>query len=293
MDAIWHGMLGNGEMLVLGAQMRDTVERARTLHHTSPAATAALGRVLCACGMMSALLKNDTDSITVTVHGDGPLGRIVAVGQRGVHVKGYVENPFCPSELREDGKLDVGAAVGRTGRMTVVRDLGLREPYIGQIPLVSGEIAEDFAQYFLTSEQQMSAVSLGVRLTPEGEVLSAGGVILQRMPGCTEETLCAVEERLSDFVDISRPLAEGMDIETLLHIAFAGLPFELLEPMDASFTCDCSQAKVERALIGVGREELEDMIARDHGANLTCHFCTKAYNFDEDALKRLLREAGA
>ena len=290
-DSLLHGLLGDGEVLVLGAVTTQMAEAARSIHGLSPVATAALGRTMTATAMMAALLKNEGDMITVTLNGGGPLGRIVVVGRPGLAVKGYVENPNAETAFHANGKIDVGAAVGRDGQLTVVKDLGMKEPYVGRAALVSGEIAEDFTKYFALSEQQPSLLSLGVRMTPEGEVLSSGGLLMQPMPQCSEETLCLLEARAADFADISKPISEGVEMEELISSRFPGMTLRMIAREEVAFACDCSQEKVEKALLGMGEAELTDMIQTDHAAELHCHFCNKRYHFDEAALRTLL--AGA
>lgn len=263
------------------------VENARRIHGLSRIATAALGRTLTATAMMSAMLKGDDESISVTIKGGGPIGSIVTVGHGNGTVKGYVDNPGVDLP-RVTKKLPVGAAVGTQGKLTVVKDLGLKEPYVGQTNLVSGEIAEDFAMYFTASEQVPSLVSLGVLVGEKVE--SAGGLIIQMMPGASEAAIRSVELSAGMFADISSTMKEyhlkGALQQLLMH-----LEPEVLEETQPVYRCDCSRERIERVLITLGRDELFSMIEEQHGAEVDCHFCNKRYRFTEDDLKMLLSNA--
>ena len=251
-------------------------------------ATAALGRTLTATAMMGSMLKGTDESVTATIKGGGPIGTVLAVANEKCEVKGYVGNPGIDLP-RTSKKLPVGAAVGKEGRLTVIKDMHLREPYVGQVNLVSGEIAEDFAMYFTASEQTPSLVSLGVLVSDE-KVESAGGLIVQLMPGASEAAIRSIEMSAGMFTDISGTMKEyhleGAVNQLLLH-----LEPEVLERRDTRYACDCSRRRVERALITLGRDELEDMIATQHGAQVDCHFCNKRYEFSEGELRALLEAA--
>ena len=265
------------------------VEQARKTHGLSRTATAALGRTLTATAIMSAMLKNDNESLSVTIKGGGPIGSVVTVGHADGTVKGYVDNPGV--ELPRAGKkLPVGAAVGNTGKMTVVKDLGLREPYVGQTHLVSGEIAEDFAMYFTASEQVPSLVSLGVLVGEEVE--AAGGLVIQMLPGASEAAIQSVEFSAGMFTDISGTIKE-YHLDGALQQLLMHLQPEVLSRTQPVFRCDCSRSRIERMLITLGREELESMIEEQHGAQVDCHFCNKRYEFSEEDLKNLLAGATA
>ena len=238
--------------------------------------------------MMGGMLKGEGESLTVTIKGGGPLGTILTVGKSDGTVKGYVGNPDVELPRAANGKLPVGAAVGREGRLTVVKDLGLREPYIGMVNLVSGEIAEDFAMYFTASEQVPSLVSLGVLVGEKVE--AAGGLIVQMLPGASEAAIQSVEQSAGMFMDISathaRVPSQGRRAAASVASG-AGNPF----PKRAAYRCDCSRERVERALISLGREELEDMIREQHGAQVDCHFCNKRYRLSEADLRQMLARA--
>lgn len=286
-DGILRLSLLEGQARAFLIDSTNMVEKARQTHGLSRIATAALGRTITATAMMSAMLKNERESLSVTIKGNGPLGSIVTVGHADGTVKGYVDNPGV--ELPRTGKkLPVGAAVGTEGKLTVVKDLGLREPYVGQTHLVSGEIAEDFAMYFTASEQVPSLVSLGVLVGDKVE--SAGGLIIQMLPGASEAAIQSVEFSAGMFADISGTMKEyhldGSLQQLLMH-----LQPEVLSHTQPVYRCDCSRERIERMLITLGREELESMIAEQHGAQVDCHFCNKRYEFSETDLKNLLADA--
>lgn len=287
MDGLYHISLLNGQARALLIEGTELVERARNLHKLSRTATAALGRTLMAASMMGSMLKGENESLTTTIKGGGPIGSVVAVAKADASVKGYVGNPEI--ELPRVGKkLAVGQAVGREGKLTVVKDLGLRDPYVGQVNLVSGEIAEDFAMYFTASEQVNSLVSLGVLV---GETVeAAGGLIVQMLPGASEAAIQSVENSAGMFMDISGTMRE-YHLKGAVEQLLSHLQPEILLEVYPRYNCDCTRERVERALISLGREELEAMICEDHGAKVDCHFCNKRYIFSEDALKKLLKNA--
>jgi len=286
-DGILRLSLLEGQARAFLIDSTNMVEQARRTHGLSRIATAALGRTITATAMMSAMLKNERESLSVTIKGNGPIGSIVTVGHADGTVKGYVDNPGV--ELPRTGKkLPVGAAVGTEGKLTVVKDLGLREPYVGQTHLVSGEIAEDFAMYFTASEQVPSLVSLGVLVGDKVE--SAGGLIIQMLPGASEAAIQSVEFSAGMFADISGTMKEyhldGSLQQLLMH-----LQPEVLSHTQPVYRCDCSRERIERMLITLGREELESMIEEQHGAQVDCHFCNKRYEFSETDLKNLLADS--
>lgn len=271
---------------------RALCEAARQTHGLSRVCTAALGRALLATVMMGTALKGREDRLTTIFKGGGPAGNIVCTAGNGGAVKGYLENPAVELPLGPDGKLDVSMAVGWFGELTVVRDMGLKEPYVGRCGLVSGEIAEDFARYFAVSEQQPSLVYLGVRVDPHsGAVRAGGGLILQPLPQCPEEVLDALQGRAEGIKALAGMLEEGVGLETALGKLFHGLDWRVTERQVPAFRCDCSRERLERALLSLGRVELADMIETERGAELTCHFCNAKYRFSEADLRQLLREA--
>ena len=288
-DEMLHLTLCGGQARVLLGETTRLAQRASDLHRASAVCTAALGRLMTGTLMMGVMLKGAEESVSVTLKGGGPMGTLVAVAQGG-DVRCCCDDAGVELPLREDGKLDVGGAVGREGRMSVVKDLGLKEPYVGQCNLVSGEIAMDFANYFTVSEQQPSLVALGV-LTQAGRVLKAGGLLIQPMPGCTEETLQQLELRSPMFADISRELAAAPK-EELAEDWFRGLDPVLLDRTPLNYRCTCSRDRMERALLSIGRKDLAEIIADGKGAELCCHFCNAEYRFSTEELQALLAQAG-
>lgn len=280
--------LMGGQARVMMCETTAMCQRAADLHASTPVCTAAMGRLMTATAFLGVMMKGDNESVTVTVKGGGPMGTLVAVANHG-DLKVCADNPQVELPLREDGKLDVGGAVGHSGRMSVVKDLGLREPYIGQCELVSGEMGMDFANYFTVSEQQPSLVSVGV-LVNGNVVLKAGGLLIQPLPGCEESVLEQLELRSPMFASISREMTYAPK-EQLIEDWFRGLEPELLERTPLSYRCGCSRERMEKALISLGRKELQTLIDEDKGAELGCHFCHSRYAFTTDELKDLLQRA--
>ena len=288
-DQMLHITLMDGMVRGLLMTGTTTVATAAAIHNTSPVATAALGRALMGTSMMGAMLKGDEASVTVTIDGGGPIGRIVCVADKQ-SVRGCVDVPNVQLPLRPDGKLAVGMAVGSDGRMSVVRDLGMKSPYVGQTALLSGEIAEDFAAYYVQSEQKPTLQSLGVLVNGD-VVLAAGGVLLQPMPGCPDEIISELELRSPLMADISRELCYD-SMTALMEKWFDGLKPVVLETQDWQYRCPCSRERMEKSLIALGRDELTRMIQDEQeGAELTCHFCKKTERFTQQDLERLLRQA--
>lgn len=271
---------------------RDLVERARQIHKTLPVATAALGRTLMAGAMMGDQLKGEGASVTLQVKGGGPLGPITVVSDNGGNPRGYVQNPTVILPLRSNGHLDVGGAVGKSGALTVIKDLDLREPYVGTVPLASGEIAEDVTAYFAVSEQIPTACALGVLVDTDQTVLRAGGYLIQLLPGADEGVIDRVEAGVQALGEVTKALEdEDMDAEGLLRRALSGFDLEVLERHGVEYKCYCSRARVAQALISMGRAEMESMIAEQGKAELTCQFCDAVYHFDKAELEELLRRA--
>lgn len=287
-DGIYHISLMGGQARAILIESTSMVQKAMDTHKLSRTATAALGRTLTATVMIGSMLKGDKESVSVQIKGGGPIGTVLAVAHGDLTVKGYVDNPAVDLP-RMGKKLPVGAAVGKEGKMTVIKDMGMREPYIGQVNLVSGEIAEDFAMYFTASEQTPSLVSLGV-LVDDEKVLSAGGLIVQMLPGASEAAIASVEHSVPMFADISATMQEyhleGAVNQLLLH-----LEPEVLEKRVPHYQCDCSCERIESMLVTLGSEELQDMIDTQQGAQVDCHFCLKRYKFNAEDLKVLLAAA--
>ena len=263
----------------------ETVEEARRRQDTWATASAALGRTITITAMMGAMLKGE-DSNTIKVQGNGPIGAIIADANAKGHVRGYVSNPHVDFELNDKGKLDVSRAVGTEGSLSVIKDLGLKDYFTGEVQIVSGEISEDFTYYFATSEQVPSAVGAGVLVNPDHTILSAGGFIVQVMPGADETVITRLEEQIGSLPPISKLIEEGNTPEQILQRLFDN-EVKILETMPIEFRCKCSKERLANAIIGLGSEEIQNMIDEDHGAEASCHFCNETYYFTEAELEEL------
>jgi len=272
---------------IFASNTKNLVNKAQTLHKTTPVATAALGRTLTAAAMMGATLKNDSDVLTLDIRGSGPLGGIIAVTDNKSRVKGYVFNPQIEMMKNTHGKLDVGGAVG-IGVLTVTQDMGLKEPVSGQVELISSEIAEDITYYFATSEQTPSSVALGVLVDVDYSVKQAGGYIIQLMPFAEEGMISHLENVLPTLPPMTTLLEDGKTVENILKMIFAGHGLTILETIYPEFYCNCSREKTKKALISVGPDELHAILKEDGGANLHCSFCNADYFFGEEDIKALL-----
>ncbi|MCR4740137.1 MAG: Hsp33 family molecular chaperone HslO [Lachnospiraceae bacterium] len=272
-----------GHIRAFAADTRDVTEAARAAHNLSPIASAALGRTMTAALMMGSMLKNDSDLLTIKLKGAGPMKGITVTADSKGHVKGFVEVPDVLLPPNAKGKLDVGGAIG-AGELIVIRDMGLKDPYLGQVELQTGEIADDLTYYFAVSEQTPSAVSLGVLMNKDNTVRQSGGFILQLMPDVKDEVIDIVEERLKDLESMTDLLEKGMSPETILERLLGDMDLQILERKEVSFRCDCSREKVEKALISVGKEELDSMIKDNEPVEVKCHFCGKAYRFSIEDL---------
>lgn len=280
----------DGEVRAYAVRATNTVAEAQRRHDTWSASTAALGRTMVAGLMLGATVKGE-DIITARVQGDGPAGAIVVTANGSGQVKGYIHQPHISLPLNEHGKIDVRGAVGTEGVLTVIKDLGLKEPFSGQVPLVSGELGEDFTYYMATSEQVPSSVGLSVLVNPDETVKASGGFMIQIMPGASEETIAAIESRLMDMPLVSRLLDEGETPEEILNRILGEENVKIVEKMPVEFHCDCSKEKFARAIISVGQEAIEEMINEDHGAEAVCQFCENKYHYTEEELQVLLAEA--
>lgn len=287
-DYIIRATGGEGQVRAFVATTREMVEEARSLHETTKVATAALGRTLTATSMMGLMMKNDNDKLTVIIKGGGPIGTILTTSDSKGTVKGYVSNPNVEVEDYPNGKLNVAGAVGTEGVVKVIKDLGLKEPYNGAYPLVSGEIAEDFTYYFAVSEQTPSVVSLGV-LTKENEVECAGGFIVQLMPDATEETINKLEENVKNLESITNMLKDKKTPEEILNIVLEGLNPRILDKCEVGFECECSKERVKKVLIAIGKRELSQIIEEDSEVEIGCQFCNRKYKYTEDELIELLK----
>lgn len=285
-DYLVRAIAANGQVRAFAAYTKNTVETARQAHNTSPVVTAGLGRLLTAGAMMGSMMKGDRDVLTIKAEGSGPVGHYLVTADSKGNVKGYAANPNVILPANAAGKLDVGGSLG-VGLLTVIKDLGLKEPYTGTCELVSGEIAEDLTYYFASSEQTPSSVGLGVLMTKDNTVNVAGGFIIQLMPDATEETISIVEEKISTIKSVTSMLENGLDPEGIINLILGGLDPEILDKMPVRFYCNCSKERVSKALIAIGRKELDNIIEENEPIEVKCHFCNKAYNFTVDELKKL------
>lgn len=293
MDQIVRVIAKGAPVKAMAISARDTVERARAIHNCWPVASAALGRLLMAASMMGAAIKEEEGAVTLRIKGGGPLGSLTAVSDSRGNVRGYVQNPDVDVPRKAKGKLDVGAAVGADGDLTVIRDLGLKEPYIGSVQLVGGEIAEDVAAYFVESEQVPTACALGVLIAPDQTVQAAGGYLIQLLPGADEAVVSAVERGVSKLGAVSARLDSGMEPLGLLREVLGGFELEVLETSPIAYRCYCTRDRVSRALISLGTDELDSLIKEQGGAELTCQFCDKVYRFGAEELRALRDGASA
>ena len=288
-DYLVRGTAWDGKLRVFAVTTTGLVNELRERHNTMPTTTAALGRTATAGAMMGAMLKGE-EKLTIKVKGDGPVGQIVVDANAHGEVRGYAENPQTQLASNALGKLDVAGAVGRTGYIHIIKDLGLKEPYRGSIPIVSGELAEDFTYYFAKSEQTPSVVGLSVLVDEYGKVLNAGGFIVQLMPGISEEEIAKLEQAVTALPPISSLLDQGETPEGLLRWV-VGDEIQLLDTLDITFSCNCSTERVERTLISMGAHELKQLIEEDGQAEVVCHFCNEKYVFDRPQLEVLLDQA--
>ena len=286
------GTASQGEIRFFAAYTRDTAEFARKAHGLSPVAAAALGRLLTGGVMMGAMLENDEDILTLKIDCDGPIGGLTVTADRLGHVKGYVKNPLVDLPANDKGKLNVGGALD-LGVLSVIKDEGLKEPYIGQTILQTGEIAEDLTYYFAVSEQTPSSVALGVLFDKEnGEIKQAGGFILQVMPNAAEQTISLLEERLSHISSVTSFFDEGKSIEDMIELLLSGMEYHITEKQDCGFYCDCSEEKTEEMISSLPKDELQDMIDEGKDVEVICHFCNKQYLFSVDRIKEMLKKKG-
>lgn len=267
------------------------VEEARIIHKLNPTPTAALGRLLTMAALMGASMKNEDDKLTLQIFGDGPIGSLLATSNQKAEVKGYVSEPLAEAESTKEGKLNVGAVIGK-GDLRVIKDIGLKEPYIGMVPLQTGEIAEDFAYYFAFSEQIPSAVALGVLVDKDGSVKRAGGYLLQIMPNTPDEIIKLIEDRIKTSKSITQMLEENMTLEEIATYISDDLDTRVVEEIEPKYKCDCSKERMERALISLGKKEL-DGLAQDEKTEIECHFCNKKYVFSKEEIIELEKTAQA
>jgi molecular chaperone Hsp33 len=285
-DYLTRAIAFDGTIRAYAIKSTETVSEACKRQDTWATASAALGRTITISAMMGAMLKGE-DKLTVKVEGNGPLGAIVADSNAKGEVRGYVKNPHVDFDLNDKGKLDVRRAVGTEGFVSVVKDLGLRENFTGHVPIVSGEVSEDFTYYFVNSEQVPSSVGAGVLLNPDHSILAAGGFILQVMPGAQDETISYIEERLQEIPPISSLIRDGKTPEEILGQLLGEENMKILDKLPVTFTCQCSKERIANAIKGLGNEEIQEMIEEDKGATATCHFCNETYQFNVEELENL------
>ena len=290
-DKIVRAVTDTGAVRAFAAATTTLANEAHRMHRTWPIASAALGRTLTAAAIMGWMLKSDKESVTLQLTGDGPMGRVIAVADSRAQVKGYVGDPLVDLPNNDAGKLNVGGAVGKNGYLTVIRDLGLKEPYIGRVPLVSGEIGDDLTSYFAISEQIPSSVGLGVLVDVDLSIKAAGGFLVQVMPEATEEDICRLERNIGAIASVTSMMEQGMCPEDMMEMLLEGFAYSITDETEPAYHCDCTRQRVERALISLGETELTKLIEEDGKAELTCHFCDKVYPFDKAELMALLDSA--
>ncbi len=288
-DYIVRATAADGQVRAFSATTRELVEAARARHNTSPVATAALGRLLTSGAMMGSMMKNETDILTLIIKGNGPLGGITVTADSKANVKGYVENPdvILPPK---NGKLDVAGAVG-IGIMQVIKDMGLKEPYVGDTMLVTSEIAEDLTYYFASSEQVPSSVGLGVLMEKDNTVKCAGGFIIQMMPFAQEETIAQIEENLKKVTSVTELLDRGYTPEQLLEELLGNVGLEITDTISTQFSCNCSKERVEKAVASIGEKDIREMIEEGKDIEVKCHFCNSAYHYTVEDLKKIIKRS--
>lgn len=289
-DYIVRGTAADNQIRVFAATTRNMVEHARQIHNTSPVATAALGRLMTAGAMMGSMMKGEKDILTLQIKASGPINGITVTADSKANVKGYVGNPDVIIPANDKGKLDVAGAVG-IGILNVIKDIGMKEPYVGQTALQTSEIAEDLTYYFATSEQIPSSVGLGVLMNKDNTVRQAGGFIIQVMPFAEDEVITALENKLSTVSSITSMLDAGMTPENILEELFESLSLDIMDKVPTAFSCNCSRERVEKALISVGKSEIQSMIDDNEPIEMNCHFCNTKYVFEVEELKKILKSA--
>ena len=289
-DELVRAMTKDGFVNAVAVTSTAIVERARQIHKTLPTATAALGRLLTAASMMGNMQKTEDASLTLQLKGGGPLGRLLAVSDADGNVRGWVENPQISMLEKAPGKLDVGAAVGTDGTLTVIRDLRMKEPYVGSVELVSGEIAEDITQYFVQSEQIPTACALGVLIDTDQSVRAAGGYLVQLMPGATDDMIDKIEAGIQKAGAVSKLLDEGMDGKGLLETVLSEFELEILEQTPVAYRCYCSRERVTRTLISLGKKELQDIVDEGKPIDIDCQFCDEIYHYTPADIADILKE---
>ena len=288
-DYVIRAVAASGEVRAFACITKNLVEEARLHHDSLPVVTAALGRLLSAGSMMGLMMKGDDDKLTIQIKGDGPIGGLVVTADSKARVKGYAFNPDVDIPLKAEGKLDVGGAIGN-GELTVIRDLGLKEPYVGRTKLISGEIAEDLTYYYASSEQVPSVVALGVLVERDYSVKRAGGFIIQLMPGASDATIDAIEKKIPMVTSVTGMLDEDMTPEEIITFILEELGVEITDKVETSFVCDCNKERVEQVLLSIGEKELTSLYEEDKPVELCCQFCGKKYEFSKEEIGKLIKE---
>ena len=278
----------DGTLTVMAINSTDIISRMEKIHMTSAVTSAALGRLLTAASMMGAVLKGKDNSITLRINGNGPAGSVIAVSDSEGNVRGYVSNPIVDLTEKAKGKLDVAAAVGTDGTLTVMKDLGLKEPYIGQVPIATGEIAEDITSYFATSEQTPTVCALGVLINPDHSIQAAGGFMIQLLPTAMDDTIDKVEECIKGVEPVTQMITSGMTPEEICRHVLKGFELEVLDSSSPEYRCDCSKERFAKGLLTLGKEDLLEM-ANDEYTEVNCHFCEKKYRFTPEEIRKLAK----
>ena len=282
----------DGSVMAMAISATDIAARIEQIHETSAVVTAAAGRLAIAASMMGCMLKGEGDTLTLRMAGGGPAGTLLAVADSNGNVKACPENPVVELPLNDRGKLDVAGAVGRDGYLAVIRDLGLKDPYVGQVPIVSGEIAEDITNYYAVSEQTPTVCGLGVLVNPDLTVRAAGGFLVQLLPFADPAVIDQLEATIQKIPPVSSMIDEGRTPEEICRMLLEGLEPDILDQHYPAYRCDCSRERVERALLSLGRDQLQQLMEEDHRAELCCHFCEKKYQFTEEDIRKLLESSG-
>ena len=289
-DYIVRASAADNQIRAFAATTKEMVEHARSIHDTSPVATAALGRLLTAGAMMGSMMKGDNDILTLQIRGDGPIGGLVVTVDSSAMVKGYVYNPEVLLHANDKGKLDVGGALG-AGMLSVIKDFGLKEPYVGQTHLVSGEIADDLTYYFATSEQVPSVVALGVLMNKENTVRRAGGFIIQLMPFAEEAVINRLEKKIEEITSITALLDQDMTPEMILDNILGEFGLDIMDKVPTAFKCNCTKKRVEKAIISIGHKDIQEMIDDNEPIEVNCHFCSTHYNYSVEELKEIIKKS--
>ncbi|MBB6630222.1 Hsp33 family molecular chaperone HslO [Clostridium algidicarnis] len=288
-DRLIRGIAKDGMIRIIAASTTNLVDEATKIHNCTPTAAAALGRLLTAGTLMGVMSKSKEDKLTLQMSGGGPAESLTVTAYSDGTVKGYIGNPNIDIPLNDKGKLDVGSAIGKNGNLTVIRDLGLKEPYVGQVPIYTGEVGDDLAYYFTVSEQTPSAVALGVLVDTDYSIKASGGFIIQMMPGADELVADLLTYRLEEIDSITEMLSKGMNIEEIIKYIFEDMDLKIIDSLTPKFNCDCSRERVEKALISIGRKDLEEIYDDGKTEELKCHFCNKTYLFKHEDIGELLQ----